>query len=107
MIKIKSCIKTCPMFPAQWECVTEDEKIVYIRYRGGWFKVLLSPFRGLVLPGLDKWETLIDKTIGDGGIMSTSQMMGFTKGLLDFEGCEFTKNIEDEHEDEEEGEFNE
>jgi len=38
MIKIKQFTKTCFACPSQWECLTEDGKYVYIRYRNGYLR---------------------------------------------------------------------
>ena len=38
MIKIKQFTKTRFACPAQWECLTDDGKYVYIRYRNGYLR---------------------------------------------------------------------
>ena len=38
-MKIKQLKQTCSAFPSQWEARTEDDKYVYIRYRGGYLSM--------------------------------------------------------------------
>lgn len=39
---IKSLVKTCSACPSQWEGFTDDDRPVYIRYRGDWFRFYIG-----------------------------------------------------------------
>lgn len=79
MEQLKSINKTCDSLPSQWECITESNKFLYIRYRHGWLEVEESENK-------NQWDIgnirtiflkLVDiaETSGD---MSTEEMLRHT-----------------------------
>ena len=85
MIKVKNIILTCIACPAQWEGITEDNCIVYIRYRHGKLRI----HKGL--PGYDIKDTLksdriiFEKTLTteDDGWLDYEDLKIIAKDLLE------------------------
>lgn len=76
---IKEYTQTCYACPSQWECVTDDGRDIYIRYRWGNLNIYINAFT-------DKEELIFHDSIGGGldGLLSTEKLMKITSEVLDW-----------------------
>lgn len=74
-LKVKHYEKTCMACPSQWNIFTEDGKYIYARYRWGHLSLTLN----------DR-ETILSMDVGGelDGSMTTAELIGFTKDILDW-----------------------
>lgn len=84
--KIKSLIRTCWAYPAQWECKTEDGKYVYIRYRHNYLFVGIGNTMDEAVA-----NAMSDSSIGfslddkeSSGEMDVDEMQQLTGDILDW-----------------------
>ena len=85
-IKIKKCKKFGYANPAQWLCVTDDDRELYIRYRDGWFSITELNLEDMLEP-----PDIFCEKIGCDlhGHMSTDEMIIAAKNILDFTDCTY------------------
>lgn len=68
MIKIIEAYRTCIACPSQWECLTDDNRPVYIRYRWGFLSVQVgeidASFASIFQSYMDN-TAYVEKAYGD------------------------------------------
>jgi hypothetical protein len=85
MINIYKYTKTCNACPAQWECWTDDNKYVYIRYRLGFLRVSIHKNEEEYWDQTKDVVLFCEKVGRDyDGFMTDEEMKEFLKGLLNF-----------------------
>jgi len=86
--KIKELIKTCEVFPSQWQGTFEDGRMFYIRYRWGNLNVYVSKepttevfdaVNGDNILSLDNHGEQFD------GYMENETMLNLIKNIIDYE----------------------
>lgn len=85
MIKISKFSKTCNHCPSQWECLTDDNQYVYIRYRHGYLRVALCKNEAEFM-NLQNVYNIFNEQIGEDydGSMTTKEMVEKLSHKLDF-----------------------
>jgi len=90
-IKIKNYTKTCFACPAQWECLTDDGKYVYIRYRNGYLRAGIADSEEKFWNQDNKESiyNIFNELIGEesDGFMEFDEMSLMLKDKLDFSGA--------------------
>jgi hypothetical protein len=88
MINIVKYTKTCNHCPSQWECWTDDNKYVYIRYRYGVLRASLHESEEKYWD-CSKDIVLFREAVGEeyDGCMTDEEMKELLKDLLNFEGA--------------------
>ena len=74
-MKLYGIKRTTYACPSQWEGTTEDDRPVYIRYRGSIFEIRIGPVNGTIDDAVNA-ETVYERSVGDefDGYMSSDDM---------------------------------
>jgi hypothetical protein len=86
-LRLTRLVKTCSMFPAQWEGRFEDGSHFYARWRGGWFYAGRGEFDkdAAVSPENGQGEFLANRDdLPDGDDMDTARMLDLLDGIVRF-----------------------
>jgi len=85
-MKIIKVTQTCTACPSQWDAVTDDNRIVYIRYRWGHLTISVGEPNDT-----DEWagvngRVIFAESIGDSfdGFMTYTQLTEYTRKLIDW-----------------------
>ena len=88
MIKISKFSKTCNHCPSQWECLTDDNQYVYIRYRHGYLRAGMAESEREFFYGNigENIYNVFNEKIGEeyDGSMTTKEMIERLSHKLDF-----------------------
>jgi len=79
-VRVKSLERTCIACPSQWEGKTEDGRVIYIRYRHGYFSIGLGKTLDEAVWD-DFYEAELD--VGGGGWMTEDELREVTKDILE------------------------
>lgn len=88
MVTITYLKETCSICPSQWEGMTEDHKLVYIRYRWGHLCVSVSPPHATDISEAVRGECIYEETVdssGWDGSMSLDTLKELTRDHIKFE----------------------
>lgn len=87
MIKLKTMVKTCEAFPAQWYGRDKDGKRYYFRFRHGYFRIQQIPVTDCLSgPIVFEWD---HPSNGYAGEMGDDQMKELTKDIFDWSETKF------------------
>lgn len=78
--KVISVERTCRACPSQWEGVTDDRRLIYVRYRYGVLRIAISDPGATDIHAAVNGEELFCLEWGDpfGGDMSYSELIALT-----------------------------
>lgn len=84
MVVVKEIIKTCSACPSQWEGITDDNRMIYIRYRWGGLSVRLGEKDNMDISSAVRGKEIFCGTFGDGfdGVMEYSVLKEICKDIL-------------------------
>jgi hypothetical protein len=83
---MKEIEQTCAACPAQWEGLTDDDRIVYIRFRWGILSVRIgSPGDKSEFAGM-RGKEILHKQLGDEylGFLEYEDLVKATSGIIQF-----------------------
>jgi hypothetical protein len=86
MLVMKEIEQTCAACPAQWEGLTADDRIVYIRFRWGILSVRIgSPGDKSEFAGV-RGKEILRKQLGDEylGFLEYDDLVKATSGIIQF-----------------------
>jgi hypothetical protein len=83
-MKIKSIKNTSTCCPSQWEGLTENDEVLYIRYRWGRLAIQLSEPNGTIKDAVNTGRVLHNKQIGPiyAGVITIEEVMEIMKKEL-------------------------
>lgn len=86
MIKISKFSQTCNHCPSQWECLTDDNQYVYIKYRNGYLRAGIEKTEKKLFDKITDRYNVFNEKIGEeyDGSMTTKEMIDKLSDKLDF-----------------------
>ena len=90
IITVKKLVKTCFACPAQWEGETDDNRLVYIRYRWGYLSVRISEPNKTNITDAVRGDEIFGKDLNDpfGGYMENDELEAVLNGVVNFKCSE-------------------
>ena len=85
-IKVVICNQTCMACPSQWEGVTDDHRMIYVRYRWGELTVSIGASGDIDRFAAVGGKCILSKQLGDelDGVLSFEELVEATRDIIEW-----------------------